>query len=190
MMAPLLVPVLFGDRWAPAVVPMAALSLYAAARSLAWGATDVYKAMGRPGLAFVSCFTWLLVLVPALLLGSRVGIQGVAWTQLGVAFVAALIMHEVAIREMKLPHHRLAGALGPALLATLGTVVGAGAVRLWLPGPGVIRLLAALAAGAGAGLGLLHLADREYLSRLRGLLLPGRSPTAPTWADEVIEAES
>jgi lipopolysaccharide exporter len=190
VMAPLLVPVLFGDRWAPAVVPMVALSLYAAARSLAWGATDVYKAMGRPGLAFLSSFAWLLVLVPALLVGSRFGIEGVAWTQLGVALVAALVMHEVATREMKLPHRRLAGALGPAFLATLGTVAGAGAVRLWLPGPGAVRLVATLVAGAGAGLSLLHLADREYLPRIRGLLLPGRSPTAPKSAENVEEIEA
>jgi lipopolysaccharide exporter len=190
VVAPLLVPVLFGARWAPAIMPMVALSLYATVRSLAWGATDVYKAIGRPGLAFLSSLLWLLALVPALLLGSRLGIEGVAWSQLGVALVASLVMHETAIRRMNLPHRKLPAALGPALLAALGTALAAGAIRLWLPGPAAIRLAAALIAGAGAGLAVLHIADRDYLPRMRVLLLPSRTTTAPKWAeDEEVEAE-
>jgi len=191
VVAPLLVPVLFGARWAPAILPMVGLSLYATVRSLAWGATDVYKAMGRPRLAFLSSFLWLLALVPALFLGSRLGIEGVAWSQFGVALVAALVMHETAIRAMNLSHRRVALALGPAMLAALSTALAAGAIGLWLPFPGAIRLAAAVIAGAAAGLAVLHMADREYLPRMRALLLPSRTMTAPQWAEEEeVEAEA
>jgi PST family polysaccharide transporter len=192
VVAPLLVPVLFGARWSPAIVPMVALSLYATLRSLAWGATDVYKAMGRPNLALISSLAWFVALVPALFLGTRLGIEGVAWSQLGVALVASLIMHEVAIRAMGLPHRKLAFALGPAVVTALGTTLGAGAILLWLPGPEPIRLVAALVAGIGAGLALLHVVDREYLPRIRSLLVPDRTVTSPQWveADEEVEAEA
>jgi lipopolysaccharide exporter len=79
LVAPMLVPVVFGERWMPAVMPMMALSLYAVVRSLAWGATDVYKGMGLPRWAFWSSLAWLLALIPGLLFATRHGIVGVAW---------------------------------------------------------------------------------------------------------------
>lgn len=170
VVAPLLVPVLFGDRWIPSVAPLGALALYAVFRSLAWGATDVYKGMGRPRLAFWSSLVWLAALVPALLISSRWGIQGVAWGQLTVAVLAAVMMHGIAIRSLRLPLPKLAGPLGLALLASVGTALGAGAVRAWLPGPGLIRLGAAVIVGLGLGMALLHVADRGFLPGMKALL--------------------
>jgi lipopolysaccharide exporter len=182
VVAPMLVPVVFGERWIPAVMPMVALSLYAVVRSLAWGATDVYKGMGLPRWAFWSSLAWLLVLVPGLLVATNLGIVGVAWAQFAIGLVASIAMHGAAIRGMGLPLRRLAVALRPALMAALGTAIGAGVIRLWLPGPSALRLAAALIAGTGVGLALLHTSDREFLPRIRALLF-GRATTEPSWLE-------
>jgi lipopolysaccharide exporter len=185
VVAPILVPVLFGNRWTPAVIPMVVLSVYAAVRSLAMGATDVYKGMGRPRLAFWSCLFWLAALVPALFIGSLHDIAGVAWAQLAVAGVAAIVMHAVAVRGMHLPLGRLVRALAPALVTALGTAGGAGAIRIWLPGPGWVRLTAAVIAGLAVGGAFLHATDREFIPEIRGLLAPGSG----TWGQTEIEVE-
>lgn len=177
IVAPVLVPVVFGARWAPAIVPLAALSLYAAFRSFAWGATDVFKGMGRPRLAFWSSLAWLIALVPTLLFSTRWGIVGVAWGQLAIAGAAAVTMHGLAIRRMRLPLRKLADPLSLVFVATLGTAIGAGAVRAWVPGPGPIRLAAALIAGVGLGVALVHAADREFLREIRALVRTRRRET-------------
>jgi PST family polysaccharide transporter len=172
VIAPLLVPVVFGSRWIPAIAPLGALSIYAAFRSLAWGATDVYKGMGRPHLAFWSALVWLMALIPSLLIATRWGIGGVAWAQLVIAVLAALTMHGVAIRRIRLPIRRLLNPVGLTLLAAIGAAVGAAVVRALLPGPGIVRLAAALISGLGLALALLHTADRQFLPEIRGLLSP------------------
>jgi lipopolysaccharide exporter len=186
--APLLVPVLFGARWTPSIAPLGALSLYAVFRSLAWGATDVYKGMGRPRLAFWSSLVWLAALVPTLLISTRWGIEGVAWGQLVVAVLAAITLHGVAVRSLRLPLSRLAGPLGVALLASAGTAIGAGTVRAWLPGPGLLRLAAVVIAGIGFAVALVHLADRRFLPTIVGLLLPGRGDPEADQNDSTVES--
>lgn len=172
VIAPLLVPVVFGAKWTPAIAALGPLSIYAAFRSLAWGATDVYKGMGRPRLAFWSSLVWLIALVPSLLVASRWGIGGVAWAQLVVAVVVALAMHGLAIHRMSLRLKRLLNPVGLAVLAAVGAAAGAGIVRAWLPGPGVVRLATATISGLGLALVLLHLTDRRFLPEIRGLLSP------------------
>jgi molybdopterin-guanine dinucleotide biosynthesis protein A len=66
-------------------------------------------------------------------------------------------------------------ALGPRVRAAVvlladQPLVGAGAVRLWLPGPVLLRLVVALAAGAIVGVGALHAADRGFLREVWGLV--------------------
>jgi O-antigen/teichoic acid export membrane protein len=190
VIAPILVPVLFGARWAPSVVPMQVLSLYAVARSFAMGATDVYKGMGRPQLAFWSSLAWLVALVPALVIATTHGINGVSWAQLVIAGLALVAMHGVAIRGMRLPLRALGRALGPAVLAALATAVGAAAVRAWLPGPAIVRLAVAAIAGVGLGAAMLHVTDRQLIWEIRRLMRPGGDKSQGNNAPEEVEAQT
>jgi O-antigen/teichoic acid export membrane protein len=168
--APMLVHVVFGPKWEPSIVPLQALALYAAFRSLGIGAVDVYKAIGRPGLAAALSFVRLAVLAPILLLAVRYGIDGVSWAQAAVAFVLAVSMQVVASRVLGLPPKALGGALFPALAAGAGTAVGALAVRLWMPGGEPVRLAVAMVAGGLVGLAALQAVDPGFLKDLRGVL--------------------
>jgi lipopolysaccharide exporter len=181
MVAPMLVPVVFGPRWEASIAPLQALALYAAFRSLGIGAVDVYKAMGRPGLAASLSFARLAVLAPALLIAVGSGIEAVAWTQAVVALVLALLMQAVACRVLGLPLSSLGAALVPAAAVALGTAAGAGAIRLWLPAPEWARLAAAVVAGGLAGILAVHAVDRRFLSDARSLLRrPARTEPVPS----------
>jgi lipopolysaccharide exporter len=174
IVAPMLVHTIFGDRWEASVLPLQGLALYASFRSLGMGAVDAYKALGRPGLAVILSFVRLVVLVPALLVAVGYGIGAVAWTQAAIALVLALTMQLVAARVMGLPSTALVRALGPAVVAGAGAAIGAGAIRLWLPGPEPVRLVAGLAGGTLACVAALRLTHPLFLKEVRGLLRPGR----------------
>ena len=169
--APMLIEVVFGvPKWSAAIVPLQALSLYASFRSLGIGAVDLYKGMGRPGLALWLSVIRLLVLLPALLIAADAGIDVVSWTQAGVALVLAVMMQVVAARILELPLWDLTKALLPSLAVGVAAAVGGLAVRLWLPGPALVRLAVGLAAAGACALAALWLTDRKLVSETRALL--------------------
>ncbi|HEY3210594.1 MAG TPA: lipopolysaccharide biosynthesis protein [Actinomycetota bacterium] len=170
MIAPMAVRVVFGSRWTQSIVPLEALALYAAFRALGVGSIDVYKATGRPRLAFWLSVVRLAAVLPALLIAVRFGIDGVAWAQAVVALLLALLMQGVASRVLGLPPGRLAAAMIPALALGVGVAIGAGAVRLWLPGPEAMRLVAAVLAGGLGGLAMLRVVAKGFLLDVRALL--------------------
>jgi lipopolysaccharide exporter len=179
VVAPMLVPVVFGPQWGASVAPLQAIALYAVFGSLTKSATDLYKGLGRPGLAVTVSLVRLILVVPALLWATRFGIEGVAWAQAGTAFVAAAIAQAVATRLVGVSAASFARALVPAAAVGAGVLLGAGAVRLWLPGGDAIRLAAAVAAGSAGGIGLVLLADRTFVREVLGLVRRARRPAPP-----------
>jgi O-antigen/teichoic acid export membrane protein len=180
LVAPYVVLVLFGSKWIPSIVPLEALALYAAFRSLGIGAIDVYKALGRPGLAVTLSFVRLAVLVPTLVWATTWGINGVSWAQAVVALAMAVLMQTVAWRVLRLPARSLVPSFGPALAAGVGVALAAGAVRLWLPGSNLVLLVAGVLAGAAGGLLALRLVDRSFVPEVLELIrLRRRSPAPP-----------
>lgn len=173
--APLVVSVLFGGRWQRSVGPLEALALYAAFRSLGMGAVDAYKGTGRPRVALLLALVRLAVVVPALLVGARFGIVGVAWAQAIVALAMAVAMQAVAARVLGLSVAALLEAVRPAALAgALGAAAALG-VRFALPRPAAMSLVLAAMAGAGGALGGARLGDRN-LPRLVLRLVRGQAP--------------
>ncbi|MBT2533497.1 lipopolysaccharide biosynthesis protein [Arthrobacter sp. ISL-48] len=132
VLAPILIPLLFGEKWADAVLPLVFLALYAAARSLGAGANDVYKALGRPGLSIGISVVRLVILVPALLFATQWGIIGVACAQLVVAVLFACGMQAVAARVIRIRSRRLWRAVVPGLVCGAAVAV-AGLGTLALP---------------------------------------------------------
>jgi PST family polysaccharide transporter len=169
--APMLIEVVFGvPKWSEAIVPLQALSLYASFRSLGIGAVDLYKGMGRPGLALWLSVIRLTVLLPALLVATDGGIDTVSWTQAGVALALAVMMQVVAARILEMPVSELMRALLPSFAVGLAAAVGGIAVRLWFPGPALVRLIVGLAAAGVCALGALWATDRSLLAETLRLL--------------------
>src|SRR2546426_8292177 len=174
----MLVHVVFGSKWDASIVPLEALSLYAAFRSLGVGYVDVLKAIGRTRLVFALGLVRLAAVLPALLIAARYGIVGVSWAQAVVALVLAVAMQGVALRVLRLPVRSLGAALVPAVAAGACVLAGAGGVRWRHPGPDGLRLVVALAAGTVAGIALLHVVDRRFLPETIALVRRRPTPAA------------
>jgi lipopolysaccharide exporter len=175
VVAPMAVPVLFGAKWAPAIVPLEALALYAAVRSL--DAIDVYKGIGRPALAVRLSLIRLAVLGPILWYAAGSGIRSVAWAQVAVAAIAVAMMQTVAARVIGLRLREVLRALRPALIIGVGTALGAGAVRVLVPGSDILRLALAMTAGAMGAALAAWLLERGFVREATGWL--GRRSSAP-----------
>ncbi|RJT94888.1 hypothetical protein D6T65_17285 [Arthrobacter frigidicola] len=171
VVAPALVPVLFGDQWGQAVLPLVFLSIYAAVRSLGAGANDVYKALGRPGLSIGISLVRLVLLVPLLMYATGWGIVGVAAAQCAAALLFAFGMQAVAARVMRLRALLLLGAVVPGLVCGLA-VAAVGLAMLALPlGDGIPALLAVVTAGVGAVYAILRFAFTSLHDELIRLVL-------------------
>jgi lipopolysaccharide exporter len=72
------VPVLFSERWTPAVVPTMIISLSLGIMAIAWASGDVFSAMGRPGALLLLDVPATLLMAAAFLLAPRWGLVGVA----------------------------------------------------------------------------------------------------------------
>jgi lipopolysaccharide exporter len=175
--APVLVPVLLGSNWAPAVAALVPLAVYAALRSLGAGANDVYKALGRPGLSVKISLLRLVVLVPVLIYATRWGFAGVAWAQALAAGAFVVLMQGVALRVLGLRWAELLRAVAPGIVGGLATGAGALLVVGLLPGPDAVVLGVAVLAGTLAGAAGLHL-TAPTLGRDMLRLVKRKAPTS------------
>ena len=171
-----LVPLVFGEGWAPSIVPLRALALYAMFRSLGIGGVDLLKAVGRPGLAFRLSLARLAVVAPLLWVLAGRGIDEVAWGQAAAALVLALVVQGVAGRTAGIRAGALVRATSPALLAGIaGALAGAGIAAV-LPDGHLLRALGSGAACVAAGAGTLALVDRSIVSQVRNLVVRRKRP--------------
>lgn len=146
VVAPLLVPMIFGEKWSAAVEPLVLLALYSACRSLGAGANEIYKAIGRPGLSIKLSILRLLILVPALLYSAHLSIKAVAAAQLVVAFAFVVLMQAVAAKAISLKWREIWAAIVPALACGVAVAVSALLLRL-LPLPPVAELAVVVLGG-------------------------------------------
>ena len=172
MAAPMIVHVVFGNPWEPAIVPLEALALYAAFRSLGLGPHEAFRGIGRPDLLVKLSLLRFAVVVPALLLGVKFGIAGVSWAQAATALPLALIMQAVASRVLGIPLIQIGRSLRPAVAVSLGVALAMAPVRFLMVGPEPIRLALAILAGvAGAALAIA-IADRRFTAEITTLVFP------------------
>jgi lipopolysaccharide exporter len=169
VVAPLLVPLVFGEAWRPAVAPLVGLAIYAACRSLGAGANEIYKALGRPGLTITVSLLRLAVLVPVLILAARWGVTGVAWAQALTSLVFVVLMQGVACRVLRITPSRLAAAVLPALLCGLAIVLVAGPLSR-IPAPPLAALGCAVAGGLAATTAVLAVGFRPLLRGIAALM--------------------
>ena len=172
MAAPMMVHVVFGPQWGPTIVPLQALALYAAFRSLGLGPHDAFRGIGRPDLLVKLSVLRLAVVAPALLIGAKFGINGVAWAQTAAALPLALIMQAVASNVLGIRLSEIARALRPALMVSLGVTMAMAPVRFWLVAPEPVQLALAIVAGAAGALVAVVVTDRRLAAEMTRFLLP------------------
>ncbi len=163
---------LYGDVWAPAILPLQLLAIYGFIRSIAANMGSVFRAMGRPQwLTYIAA--WRLAIMLALLypVTKRWGINGVSALSAVVAVVDFVISASLVGRLVDAPWRAYARILLPAGGAALVAGLAAHAAYPYLPGgrPAINLLL------AGAMLVLLYcglawLADAQLRAVVRAAL--------------------
>lgn len=167
--------VFFGEEWLEAVSILQVLAIYAWISSIGYHVGGVYKAIGRPDILFKLSLVTLAVIFPALLIGSRYGLIGVALGQLVAMLIRRTISLSLATRLIKVSFWDIFVQLKPALqggvaltLITIST--------LWLTnGFNVfVQLPIVVLAGALSYFLVLYVTERKNLLRLARVITTPR----------------
>lgn len=167
--------VLFGEEWIEAVPILRVLALYAWVSSIGYHIGGIYKAIGRPDILFKLSLISLAVIFPALLIGSRYGLIGIALGQLIAMLIRRIISLTLATRLIEVSLWDIFSQLKPALQGgmalTLVTIF-----LLWLTnGLNVfLQLPIIVLAGALSYFSILYLVERKNLFRLVRILTTSR----------------
>lgn len=179
VLAPELFAVLFGPRWAPAVLLFRLLCLVGMVQSLVTTVGWIYLATGRTDLQLRWTLIAAGVVFPAFLLGLRWG--GLLGLTVGYALASGILCVPaliVAYRQIDLPLSMVAHRLAPLLFAAAGMAAAVLALR-WMLAPytgPAARLLTGIGSGAVTYWALLQLLGAAPAARVRHLWLALRSP--------------
>ncbi|MBI4572086.1 MAG: MOP flippase family protein [candidate division NC10 bacterium] len=171
LVAPELVPLLFGGQWTGAILPTQILC--AAGLLYANGTTVgvVLFSQGRTRLALRIAVWGLAGITACVAAGSRFGVAGVAWGIVAYATLAFPVVQHLTNRVIGLPMRDLLRGLHPA--AVSGALMGAAVlIARWVVTDFApwLRLLLLVGFGATVYLGALRVAFREHFNEVRGIL--------------------
>jgi O-antigen/teichoic acid export membrane protein len=158
--------VAFTDRWVEAIPVMAIIALYSLLRAMAFNAGDAYKAQGRPGLLTQIHLVQAVISIPLLWWAAAVHgtLTAVAWSQLAVSLLAALIKLLIAGRILNISLGAIWKALqGPLTAGAIMTVAVLGILQIgssWSP---LLQLIASTVMGGLTYMATLWLLHRSTL---------------------------
>lgn len=181
------VALVWGPAWAPTARIVEALALLLAVQPIAGVSGSVFMARDATGLMLRLSILHGALLVGAMSIGLRFGVEGVAWA-FSLVYAAVLVPWTTLTAHVRLLRGRardvLAAMIVPAAAGALTFAAGAGAASL-LPGglSHAARLAAPLAASGAVAVAFLAVAGRELL--VRALRRPGeRDDLAATAAHD------
>lgn len=159
--------VVFGDQWLEVVPILQVLSIYAWVYSVGYHVGDIYKAIGRPDILFRLSILTLIIIVPAILLGSRFGLVGVAWGHLIAVLIRRIVSLVVATRFINVTTFEILSEIKPAAIAGLVmTPLVIGTQIFTSSFSPFFQLILVVLSGAIGYLGTLWFIERESLMRL------------------------
>jgi len=156
--------VFFGEKWIDAVPVMVAISILSVLRAMVYNIGDAYKAIGRPDLVTKINFWQTLITVPLLwwVVTQVQTLTAVAWIQVAVVFVFAIVKLVIAINILKIKYLRVFKALLPSLLSgSIMALVVYGVVQLNLELLPIYMLSLSVVVGALVYMGVLLTFYRE-----------------------------
>ena len=145
-MAEPVVQLLYGARWSEAAVPLVGLAVFGAMRVVFDLWATFLIACGRTATVLVVQVVWILVMVPAMVVGIRVGgLAGAGWAHVLVAGVVVGPAYLLTLRAGGVAIRSIGRALLPALLAAPPTVLACRMIDQVVTPPLLVLLLAAMA---------------------------------------------
>lgn len=165
-----LVLVLFGANWREAGPVMSALAVMSGIHAFVFPMGDALKAVGRQRLIASLQIVEMPTLVVAVILLAPSGIVWVAWSRTGILVLHAVLLAVLGARVLGISPRELLRAIQPALAATAGVVLGAGAVRILWESESWPLVLAGTAAGAIGAVAAMRLLAPQTLRQVIGQL--------------------
>lgn len=165
-----LIVVLFSAKWADAGGVLSALAVWSGVATVVFPLGDALKAVGKQWLLVALNAIQIPLLGTAIVLVAPLGIAAVGWAMVCAATVFAAAQTILAAREVGIRVSSIALAARPGLVAALGVIVGAGAVRIAWPAPSLAPLVCGAVAGAASAALFLALLAPGVLSELRAAL--------------------
>ena len=143
------VPAGIGEKWSPAVLPLALLSLSVPFRGLTSFIRQVLGAVGQPGLAVKSTVaTWVLLFV-LIVMGVNHGIMALVIAVLIAETTTTLVTIHLSTQAIDTSFSRIAFALRPAIVCSaVMAICVIGVKYLLLNQLGTVRLVGEIATGA------------------------------------------
>jgi O-antigen/teichoic acid export membrane protein len=162
-----IVRVVFGEQWLDAIPLLRVLAIYAWVYSLGYHVGGFYKAIGRPDILLQLSILTLIIIIPALLIGAKFGLIGVAIGHLVAILIRRIISLGLATRFVNVTILDIFGELKSSLIAALvmapfTLIVSYLTVSL---NP-FLQLIFIVLAGALSYLGVLWWIEKENLMRL------------------------
>lgn len=158
--------VLFSARWDPAVAPMTLIALAIGVSSIGYASGDMFPAIGRPGLLLAATLPATAV-EDAFVLVARYGIVAVAWVHLVFNCAFGVVRLLIADHVVGTTLGQCLRAMRPSLCTAAGVAALGLPVRLVLS-PGLLALVAIVAAGTLGGVAALRLSSPDTYAELRG----------------------
>jgi PST family polysaccharide transporter len=177
LVADLLVPLLLGDKWSAAIVPLQILALAAAVRAIAPLFPQVLMVTGANRRSMYVNLLALGVMPIAFVIGARWGTAGIAMAWLVVYPIVVVIpMAATTFRQVQLGWGEYLRVLVPATNAVVVMAAAVMALRMALPAgtPRLVALVSEVSTGAIAYAGTLWILHRE---RVRTFLRVARRST-------------
>lgn len=174
-----LVVVLFGSKWEAAGGVMSAVAVMYGVNAAIFPLGDVFKALGRQPTMVAYNAALVPVMIAAMVAVSSGGIDAVVWARVSVSLAGGLVLVGLVLHALHIRVSTFLRQIGGATAATVGVLVGTGAVRLLWPGNGIGPLLLGALAGLVLGALSLRLFARHEYSELGDLVrtrLKSRGP--------------
>ena len=128
VLAPVLVPLLFGDEWRDAVPVVQLLAISAFVQGMLFTVGSALVAAGRPRAVIVAQLASAATVIPGLYIAAQFSIVAVATVHIVGAVVFGVVKLALASRALALDWRELVRAVVPTGLAVGGMVVGIHAI--------------------------------------------------------------
>lgn len=171
-----IVRVLFGDQWLEVIPLLRVLAIYAWVYSLGYHIGDIYKAIGRPDISLKLTIFTLIILTPAMFIGSKFGLLGIAWGHLIAVLIRRIVSLQIATRFVDVSLTDIFSELKPSLQGGLVMTPVTYAVLILTANINpVLQLGLVVVSGGISYLGVLWWVERENLLRLARVIGMSRS---------------
>jgi PST family polysaccharide transporter len=164
---------LFTDKWEEAIPVTSLIAVYTLIRSLTFNIGNLYKAQGKPEILTKLSFLKIPFLFAGLWRATTESgtIVAVAWVQVGVALISAVLNIVVAARVLSTPVHKIVQAFQPALVAGLVMLVSVTLLLSTLSHkPEWVQLVVGILAGMLVYAGLVFVLQRDFVLQARANL--------------------